>query len=147
MKNILALVDFSSVSGPVIDHAAELAGLYEAKLWIIHVAAPDPDFVGFEVGPQYIRDSRAEELSDEHKILITYQKKVQESGIECAAMLVQGHTGTTILEKVEKLSIDLLVLGSHGHGAVFHLLVGSVCQEMLKESPVPLLVIPSEDER
>lgn len=143
MKNILALVDFSEISAEVVTQSARLASIFRAKCWILHVAAPDPDFIGFKIGPEYIRDARAEELRSEHRRLADFQRQVSEQGVTCTALLVQGHTGQTILEEVEKLEVGLIVLGSHGHGAVYEIFAGSVAGFLLQKSPVPLYVLPA----
>ena len=49
----------------LIDKAIEMAKAFDSKIWLLHVAAPEPEFIGFGVGPQYIRDTRAEELRKE----------------------------------------------------------------------------------
>ena len=64
MKNILAALELKGDTNPVLRQAADLAEACGAKLWLLHVAAPDPDFVGYEPGPQYIRDIRAETLKE-----------------------------------------------------------------------------------
>ena len=50
-----------------------------------------------------------------------------------------------ILDEANKLNIDLIVVGSHGHGAVYHLMVGSVSQGVLHQSTCPVLVVPTHD--
>ena len=47
-----------------------MAEKFGSKLWLVHIAAPDPDFVGYGTGPIYIRDSRAKELKEEHQQLM-----------------------------------------------------------------------------
>ena len=63
MKNILIPIDLSSVTNSTVEVAAHFAQGFGAKIWLVHVAAPDPDFVGFGTGPRYVRDQRADELS------------------------------------------------------------------------------------
>ncbi len=63
-----------------------------AKIWLVHVAAPDPEFVGYEPGPQYIRDDRAKVLLAEHKKLASYIKSLEGKGYKAEALLVQGPT-------------------------------------------------------
>ena len=142
-KNILTLIDFSVICGAVVQRAAELSKFYEAKCWLVHVAAPDPDFVGYDVGPQYIRDSRADELKDEHAKLEAYTEQLKEDGVDCEMLLIQGQINPTILGEIDKLNIDLVVLGSHGHSKLYDLLVGSVCEYTLRHATVPLVIIPS----
>ena len=146
-KNILALIDFSSICGSVVARAGDLSKFYDAKCWLMHVAAPDPDFVGYEVGPQYIRDSRADELKEEHTKLEEYKEELILQGIDCEMLLIQGQINTTILGEIEKLSIDLVVLGSHGHNKLYDLMIGSVCEYTLRHATVPLVIIPSGDKK
>ncbi len=145
VKNILGLLDFSPVSDHVILNAGELSKLYDAKCWLIHVAAPDPDFVGYEIGPQYIRDAKASRLKKEHDMLQSYKDTLQETGVDCEALLIQGQINSTITLEINKLQIDLVILGSHGHGRLYDLVVGSVCEYMLRNSKIPMLVIPAID--
>jgi len=143
-QNILGLIDFSSVSDDIVSKAAELSKVYNAKCWLIHVARPDPEFIGYDVGPDYIRDARAEHLMEEHRQLSDYKSELIDQGIDCEALLVQGEILETIHLEVEKLSIDLIVLGSHGRSRLYELLVGSVCEHLLKNSKVPLFILPAK---
>lgn len=143
-KNILALVDFSALTDQVAERAGELAQLYNAKCWYLHVASPDPDFVGYEAGPQYIRDDRAETLHEEHQKLSEFKKQLSGKGINCDYLLVQGQINSTIMSEIKKLNIDLVVLGSHGRSRLYDLLVGSVCEYMLRHAEIPLVIIPGK---
>jgi nucleotide-binding universal stress UspA family protein len=49
-----------------------------------------------------------------------------------------------ILERTQKHGAGLIVLGSHGHGAFYNLLVGSVAEGVLRESIVPVVVVPAK---
>ena len=75
MKNILVTIDFDKSEALLLDKAVQMAEAFGSKLWLMHIAAPDPDFVGYDVGPQYIRDSRAEDLRQEHRKLQEYLKR------------------------------------------------------------------------
>ncbi len=145
-NNIMALIDFSEVTNPVVKRAGELAGFYEAKCWLIHVSDPDPDFVGYEIGPQYVRDHKAAELQEEHSKLQNYKREVEQKGVDCEALLIQGQIHPTITGELKKLNIDLVVLGSHGHSELYDLLVGSVCRHVLKHHDIPMVIIPSSYE-
>ena len=79
-----------------------------AHVWILHVAAPDPAFVGFEAGPDVVRDQRAETLRSEHRELTRIAEVFRNAGIEATALLVQGETVETILDQAER------------HGAAVH---------------------------
>jgi nucleotide-binding universal stress UspA family protein len=70
---------------------------------------------------------------------------VKEQGLQAEALLVQGPTTETLLEEVERLQIDLIVMGSHGRGGLYKAFVGSVSEQVLDKSPVPVLIVPSKE--
>ena len=147
MKNILVPIDFSPVSDDAVDLAAQLAKGLGAAIWLVHVAAPDPDFVGFGTGPRYVRDQRAEELKKEHSQIQDMAKQLGTKGLKAEGLLVQGPTSATIVEEAGRLKADLIIMGSHGHGAIYKTFVGSVSQQVLADSPVPVLIVPSRSKQ
>jgi nucleotide-binding universal stress UspA family protein len=143
MKTILAAIDFSPVSDAVVEHATRLAEAFGCTLWLLHVAAPDPDFVGYEPGPQSVRHSVAAGLHDTHRRLQEQSAALRERGIDCTALLIQGSTPETIVREAERLHADLIVLGSHGHSAFRRALLGSVSEHVLHHASRPLLILPA----
>jgi nucleotide-binding universal stress UspA family protein len=144
MKNILVTIDFNKNEELLIDKAFQLAEAFDSKLWLIHIAAPDPDFVGYEVGPQYIRDSRATELKKEHKQLQEYTANLEKKGVDSEGLLVQGATIEMIIEESKKLNVDLIIAGHHKHGFFYKAFVESVSSEIIKKSKIPVLIVPLE---
>ena len=140
--NILAAIDFSIVSGEVINQAKALARAFEAKLWLLHVAEPDPDFVGYDPGPQGERDFIAKKYHKEHQQIQQYAADLQKTGVDVTPLLIQGAYADTILKEAQAVKADMIIVGSHGHGAVYHLLMGGVSEEVLKKSVCPVLVVP-----
>ena len=147
MKNILAPIDFSDVTDEVINSAAEFAKAFSAKLWIVHVAAPDPAFIGYDVGPQHEREWRADTLREEHKTIQEKVRLLEREDINAEGLLVQGPTPDTILKEATKVHADLIVVGSHGHGALFKLLMGSVCEGLVRKASCPMMIIPSHKDK
>jgi len=60
------------------------------------------------------------------------------------ALHIQGSIPDEILALAREHGATLIVMGSHGHGALYHLLVGSVTTAILKEAPCPVLIVPSD---
>lgn len=143
MERILAAVDFSPVTDAVVEAAALLAGRFSARLWIVHVAAPDPDFVGYGPGPPNVRTSRAARLRDEHRALQESADSLRARGVDATALLVQGPTVAKILESAAEHRADWIVVGSHGRGVVGRLLLGSVSEGVLRGAGCPVLVVPA----
>lgn len=144
MKNILVAIDFSEVTDKLLTIAEKQAKAFDAKLWLVHVAAPDPDFVGYEVGPQHEREHRAKTLHKEHATLQEMSDRLAKKDCKTEALLVQGATIDILKEEIENLNIDLLVMGSHGYGFLKKLLWGSVSQSLLQEITTPMLLVPFE---
>ena len=143
LKRILVCVDFSEVTNAVIEQAKSLARPAGAEVRLLYVAAPDPAFVGFEAGPDVVRKQVAHTLRDEHRNLEELAERLQQAGVRATPLMVQGATVETILEHVGRFHADLVVLGSHGHGALHHVLAGGVAQGVLRSSPVPVLIVPT----
>jgi len=147
MKNILVPIDFSPVGKEVLTIASDLARALNAKLWLVHVAAPDPEFVGYQAGPSYVREQRADVLRHQHTDLQTMAARLSAQGLASEALLVQGPTTETLLDEVDRVKADLIVMGSHGRSGLFKALVGSVSEQVLRETRVPVLIVPSPDHR
>ena len=146
LKNIMVAVDFNDSVGDLLGFAESLALKYESKIWLVHVAEPDPDFVGMVTGPQYIRDMKAEDLREEHKTLQSLREAFLDGEIESEALTIQGSTVDAVLDEAEKLQIDLIVVGTHKHGFLYNLLSESVSVELLKKINIPMLSIPIEED-
>ncbi|WP_423819804.1 universal stress protein [Salinimicrobium sp. TIG7-5_MAKvit] len=145
LKNILVAVDFNDAVGDLLGYAEGLAQKFGSKVWVLHVAAPDPDFVGYEPGPQYIRDFKAEEFREEHRNLQMYCDNFLSEEIEKEALLIQGSTVEAVLEEAKKLKSDLLIVGTHKHSFLHNLLQENVSLELLKKASIPMLTIPIEE--
>ena len=144
MKNILVTIDFDNSIDLLIDKAFELAKPLGSKIWLMHIAAPEPDFVGYDVGPQYIRDFRANELQKEHQLLQKYADQLKNRGVHAEGLLVQGATTDMIIEESQKLNIDLIIAGHHDHGFLYKAFIGSVSSQIIKKAKIPVLIVPVE---
>ncbi|MBP7274847.1 MAG: universal stress protein [Kiritimatiellae bacterium] len=143
MNTILVGIDFSPVQGRALDAATTLARAMDAELILIHVASAEPDFVGYEPGPEVVRESVAHLLRDHHRQLQDIESRLRSAGVRVRALMVQGGISDKIIEEAGKLNAGWIVLGSHGHGALRHALLGSVTQAVIKHTPCPVIIVPS----
>ena len=143
---ILAAIDFSDSTEQVIGYLLALAKPLQGSVLLLHVAQPDPDFVGFDAGPQSVRDAAAETYHREHTEIQALADRLRDSGVEAKAILVQGATAETILKEAASFAAELIVVGSHGRGAVKRLLVGSTSEGVLRDAECPVLVVPVRDQ-
>lgn len=144
--NLLVLLDLSTSTAAVLRAAKVWAGRLSAKVWLLHVAAPDPDFVGYELDTPTMRDVVAKRFHDEHRQLEAAARELRTAGLDTTSLLVQGPTVEAILKEAAKLQADAIIAGSHGHGAIHDLLVGSTIREVIRHSTRPILLIPPNRE-
>lgn len=140
--NILAAIDFSEVTPCVLDTLCHLPGAKDAHVHLVHAAEPDPEFVGWDAGPDTVRDQVAAMFHREHRELEDHAETLREGGLAVTALLIQGPTVEVILQEAGKLEADMIVVGTHGHGAAYDLIVGSISSGIIRKSTVPVLVVP-----
>lgn len=140
--SLLVALDFSAVADDQLQIVGRLASP-KREIYLLHVAEPDPSFVGYEAGPDEVRHDVAVEFKREHEQLHDMADRLREQGHEVSALMVQGPTVQTILEQAEKLEAEVIVVGSHGRGKLFDLVVGSVSAGVIRKSAVPVLVVPT----
>ena len=142
MKNILVPIDFSEDTYQLLNKSVEIAEKFNSKVWIIHISSPEPDFVGYDVGPQYIRDFRAKDLRKEHVLIQTYADELKDKGVNCEGLLIDGATVEMILQETVKLNIDLVIIGQHKHNLLYKIFVDNVSIAVINKSTMPVLIIP-----
>lgn len=141
---LLVAVDLSESTETIVRTAEGIAKSLQAEVWLVHIADPEPDFVGLDAGPQSVRDDIAKVFHNEHRQLQKIADSLREAGIETTALLLQGATAKKILDEAAKLAVDMIVVGSHGRGAMLQMLVGSVSEGVLRKSTCPVLVVPTQ---
>lgn len=140
MKNILVPVDLSNVTESVLDFASHLATAFGAQIWLLYVAQPHPDFVGISV-----KDAdtwRSIDVNGAHQAFKDIAVTLADAGKAVVPILLQGPVVETIHEIAKAISADMIVLGSHGHGALYDLLVGSTSEGVIRHSRIPVSVVP-----
>ncbi len=142
MKNILVALDLKPSDSWLLYHATSFAEKFEAKIWLVHVAEPDPDFIGYGIGPAYIRNFRADELRDEHRLLQSHVEDLHQKSLKAEGLLIQGITDEMIEAEVVKLHIDLLILGSHKHSFLYDAFVGNTANKIINDIVIPVLMVP-----
>jgi len=161
VKRILVPIDFSDATPRVIDLARQLAKALDAEIHLIHVkelsAAAAPGTLGYGLAgmpelapmsgvpvpgldpmPQPIA-----ETEDQKSKLARWQKEIAQDGIKITLHEPTGAVVDEILDQADAIEADLIVMGTHGHGAMYNLLVGSATKGVLKHATRPVLLVPS----
>ena len=146
MGKILVPVDFSDASGKLLDVAEEAARARAASLHLLHVIEPVAETAGLEVDPamaqlQFAQDFDAEKRIESER-LAKLSADITARGLACTSEVRFGLPADEILDTAAKCGADLVVMGSHGHGALYHLFTGSVVTGVLRRIDCPVLVVP-----
>ncbi len=142
MSTILVPVDFSDITPLVVRQAADIARATGGSLTLLHVALPDPAFVGFETGPVVVQDAVERDYQEDHRRLEELRTGLAAQGIQVDYLHYEGSTAEVILREARRLPASIIVMGSHGHGALFHLLAGTATVAVLRKASCPVLVVP-----
>lgn len=159
MKTILVPLDCSAASERVLGLAQTIARSFGAEVHLMHVReirAGLPPYPGVTSGagmPEMMPiggaalDLPPEEIADpaddeRHEKLVRWKINLAR-GLEVTLHEPTGSVVEQILKQAGAVNADLIVMGSHGHGAMYNLLVGSVTEGVLKSSTCPVLLVPS----
>jgi nucleotide-binding universal stress UspA family protein len=142
VKTILVPVDFSDYTATTLDLASELAAATAARIALVHVAPAFVTELRHVPVPSNEREFVAQRLRQEHRDLQALAKSLDARGCEVVALMIEGPTVTKLLDEIHRLDADLVVMGSHGHGRFHSMVVGSVCDAIVRQSPVPVMVVP-----
>ena len=140
--NILAAVDLSPATAKVIEAARGVADLTGARIYVLHVVESEPDFIGHDADPEVLRARVVADFPLEHQRVQALVKKLQDEGLDAIDWLVRGPAVEMTLKIADKLDAGLLVVGTHGHGAVYDVLIGSFSSGIIRKTKLPVLVVP-----
>lgn len=144
MKNIVVAIDKDGTNNAAIRMARSLAKAFGAKVWLVHVAAPDPAFVGFDAGPQSARDERARQLREEHRALQDMAEALRHESLTAESRILEGETVATLLRHGQAVAADMIILQRSNRSSLARKFIGATCESVVRHSECPVLVLPSE---
>jgi nucleotide-binding universal stress UspA family protein len=141
LRKILAATDFSEHSRVAVDYAAALAKTFGAEVLLCHVVEP-PDLIsqGPPTGEAYFPPNLSQLQHDAAESECA--RLLQEADVSKGRALVAiGSPFIELIRIARDENADLLIAGTHGRGAVAHMLLGSVAEKLVRKSPCPVLVV------
>lgn len=136
IKRILVAVDFSETSDKAFDYAVSLARVFEAEVVALHVVH-DPIVYAPTTGQEW-RDQFERTIKEKLDALLSRHTC---EGVEVTAVIKQGGAWLEIIEYATAENCDMIVLGTHGHGPVQQMLMGSVAEKVVRKAKHPVLVV------
>jgi universal stress protein A len=139
VKQILYATDFSPTSEAALPYACELTRAFGASLHLLHVAQ-DPYHLPW-TGDAYGLDLHELARAWQRDAMTALTRLADKTGLQPVAVCRLGRPAQEILEYTREQAIDLIVIGSHGHGAFAQLLLGSVAERLIRHATCPVLTV------
>jgi nucleotide-binding universal stress UspA family protein len=141
LKQILVPTDFSDASGAAVRYGRAFAAAFQGSLHLLHVIE-DP-FIYAPVSEGYVPPLTFYEDMETAARAQLERVLTPEERTECHAELVtqKGSPFVEIIRYARSRNIDLIVMGTHGRGAIAHMLMGSVAERVVRKAPCPVLTV------
>lgn len=153
MQKVLIALDHDPTAQKIAEAGFNLANSVGAEVILLHVVAdpvyysstefsPIMGFTGYmDMGPIQFDSIDGLKTASQHFL----DKSKHHLGNESIQTLVkEGDFAETILKTAKDLKADVIVMGSHGHRWLDEILMGSVTENVLHHSSIPLFIIPTK---
>jgi nucleotide-binding universal stress UspA family protein len=142
LHRILVPTDFSKFSQSALTYGAAFAEKFGAELHLLHVVQdlalfiPDAITVAPPIAPpveQFLAAARA-----------AMERVVEENDLKRLNVRPEVREGTPFYEIIrfaQETNIDLIVMGTHGHSGLAHVLLGSTAEKVVRKAPCPVLTV------
>ena len=141
IKKVLVPIDFSDYSKSALKYAVNFAKTFNADITLIYVVEPiiyPPDFSMGQIAMPSINTEWDDRAKDE------LQKLAKSEIAEIAnvkTIIKTGKPFVEIIETAKEENIDLIIIATHGHSGVEHILFGSTAEKVVRKAPCPVLTL------
>jgi universal stress protein A len=142
LTKVLVPTDFSNHSDQALQWGASLAGKYAAQMLLLHVIPPAVEEVSARgsASEEAIMDLEAKVEARLYEII---SQELQES-LPVDVKIAVGKPAEEILRVAHEEAVDLIVMGTHGHTGLTHVLLGSTAETVLRNAPCPVFTVRAE---
>lgn len=148
MKKVLIALDYNPNSEKVVKMGFEMARLMNAEICLFHVLA-DVRYYGMQYEPFMGYEGYAFPMdyniqNEFVNVAKDYLEKTrQHLDYEYVSThLAEGDTSRMVLEYAQEWDADLIVMGTHSHGALEKLFLGTVASSVLEHTTIPVYMVP-----
>jgi nucleotide-binding universal stress UspA family protein len=139
-KKILVPTDFSEHSERALHAALEFARSYDAELLLLHVVEEPFDYQGYGLSPERI-------LEIQQNLDTAVDAQLEAARRQCGDWQKvtlhrrQGAAFAEIIAMAKERAVDLIVIATHGHAGLAHLMLGSTTERVVRMAPCPVMTI------
>ncbi len=162
IKKILYATDLSETAVHAFSYALSLAVVYDAGITMLHVVSESSssEFISSMISATTLKEIKDQHHSEARKNMIGKRREFgaikqvlqafsdevttdnQNQDFLTEEILVEdGPPAETIVKTAKKQCCDLIVMGTHGQGGITELLMGSTAKKVVRQSPIPVMVI------
>ncbi|MEW6703137.1 MAG: universal stress protein [Bacteroidota bacterium] len=141
IKKILVPIDFSDYSKNALKYAVQFAKQFNAKISLIYVVEPIIYPADFSMGQVAIPSTDIDLHSRAEDELKNLAKNMIEASIAGETIIKTGKPFVEIIETAKEKDADLIIIATHGHTGVEHLLFGSTAEKVVRKAPCPVLTL------
>ncbi len=140
---ILVPTDFSDLSLAAMEYATSFSKIYEARIYFIHVVEEPSAFAFHTVefnSETALRDVEESAMAELKRFLGT--KLPEMRGI--VPVIRRGDVCREIVQYAEGEEFDVIIMATHGHTGLAHMLMGSTAEKVVRHSKVPVMTVKPE---
>lgn len=144
VKNILVPTDCSDSSVDAAKYAVKFARQFNARLTLLLVTATEPLAVLNDYGyfsPELHQKLVVESAKRAEDQLKEFWQAIADPEIKAELVSVKGDPFTEIIQYAKDNTMDIIIMGTHGHTGIKHILMGSVAEKVVRYSPYPVLTV------
>ncbi|SRR5579883_602125 len=142
LHRILVPTDFSKFSQHALTYAAAFAEKFGAELYLLHVVQNLALVIPEVIPVEPPLTPSVEQLTT--AVQSAFDRVISENRLHDLAIHREVREGTPFYEIVQyarEAAIDLIVMGTHGHTGLAHVLLGSVTEKVVRKAPCPVLTV------
>ena len=141
IKKILVPIDFSDYSKNALKYATQFAKQFNAKIYLVYVVEPIIYPADFSMGQVAIPSADIDLHSRAEEELTKLSKDIVSGNLQVEILIKTGKPFVEIIETASANDIDLIIIATHGHTGVEHLLFGSTAEKVVRKAPCPVLTL------
>jgi len=141
IKKILYPCDFTENSTKLLPYVLSVSEKYDGMIYLLHVVEDLLKWGGFYIPHLPLKGYQKEALEYAEKRMEKICEEQLQSCPNFQRMILSGDPDAEILKTIESEGIDLVIMGTHGRKGLEHTILGSVAENVVRKSPVPVLVI------
>lgn len=141
VKRILVGTDFSKSSQLALKYAAEFAKQFKSEVILCHVLE-SLDFIS-QLPPltEGYFPPNLPEIQEKHARVQCEQALAAEGITNARVLLLHGSPFAEVVRAAKEESASMIVVGTHGRGALAHFVLGSVAERIVRQAPCPVLTV------